>query len=257
MAVVKVRDGEIYYEVAGEGAPIVFAHGVGGNHTIWFQQLPEFSSQFRTITFDHRGFGNSVDRGGHGRSEFVADLKAVLDDIGLARVSLVGQSMGGGTCIGFTCRYPDRVSKLVVCDSLHGIQEPRPVKELMDQARIETAHLTQLERVLGARVRLGDPLRALLYSQLNSFNQTNRHNLKGQFDPLFSPDELASTGVPTLFLVGQSDVLFPAAAVREMSKHVQGAEFIEVAGSGHSVFFEDPATFNSVVMSFLSQKSAI
>lgn len=248
---IAVKDGEIYYETHGNGPPVVLAHGVGGNHAIWFQQLPELSKHYAVITFDHRGFGLSVDRGGHGRSEFVADLKSVLDELGVDRVALVGQSMGAGTCLGYTCNYPQRVSALVICDSLHGFEEPQKVKEIMDDARTATDDLTQLERVLGDATRLGDPMRATLYSQLNTFNATNRKNLRGQFDPLFAPETLAKTGVPVLFLVGEHDVLFPAAAVREMRARIDGAELVVAEGSGHSVFFEDPQAFNQQVIEFL------
>ena len=50
---------EIYYETHGKGPAIVFAHGVGGNHSVWFQQVPYFARNRQVITFDHRGFGRS------------------------------------------------------------------------------------------------------------------------------------------------------------------------------------------------------
>ena len=52
---------ELYYESHGEGPTIVFAHGVGGNHLVWWQQVAHFSRNFRCITFDHRGFGQSAE----------------------------------------------------------------------------------------------------------------------------------------------------------------------------------------------------
>jgi pimeloyl-ACP methyl ester carboxylesterase len=232
----------------------VLAHGVGGNHAIWFQQLPELSKHYRVITFDHRGFGNSIDSGRHGRSAFVADLEKLLDHLGLPRVALVGQSMGGGTCLGFTAAHPERVSALVMCDSMHGFVESSAVKAIMQAARDATDNLTQLERVLGKSTREGRPAHAALYTQLNSFNQVNRSNLAGSFSPLVPPEVLAATGVPVLFLVGESDVLFPASAVQQLHQEVVGSEFVAVAGAGHSVFFEDPGAFNSAVLSFLSKR---
>ena len=57
MATVRIDGFDLYYEVHGEGFPVVFAHGVGGNHASWYPQIPVFSREFRMITFDHRGFG--------------------------------------------------------------------------------------------------------------------------------------------------------------------------------------------------------
>lgn len=253
MPTLTVENGKIYYESHGEGLPVVLAHGVGGNHAIWYQQIPALSERYRVIAFDHRGFGNSIDEQGHGRSKFVSDLRSLLDHLEIERTALVGQSMGGGTCLGFTCAHPDRVAAMVMTDSLHGFVEPEAVQEIMDRARQDTDGLTQLERVLGSGTRLGDPVRSVLYRQINSFNATNRKNLKGRFEPLYTPEQLAATGVPFLFLVGEEDVLFPAAAVREMHKQVNNSGYVEVKNAGHSVFFEDPDAFNSAVIEFLEQ----
>ena len=253
MPLLAVTDGEIYYEETGAGEPLVLAHGVGGNHAIWFQQMAELSEHYRVITFDHRGFGNSIDAAALGRSAFVADLTALLDHLDIERVALVGQSMGGGTCLGFVRAHPQRVSAFVMCDSLHGFVESNKVRSMMEEARKVTAPLSQLERVLGDATRLDEPAKAVLYRQLNSFNQVNRKNLTGSFSPLVSPQALADSRIPVLFLVGEEDLLFPAAAVRQVHREVPGSSFVEVEGCGHSVFFERPKTFNTAVLSFLQK----
>ena len=146
---------ELYYEVHGEGPTVTLCHGVGGNHAIWFQQIASLSASHRLITFDHRGFGNSPDPSRCGRRCFVDDLGGLLDHLGVETTALVGQSMGGGTCVGFTAKEPERVTALVLADSLHGLEEPDDVAELMATARAHTDALTQLERVLGATTREG------------------------------------------------------------------------------------------------------
>ncbi len=93
---------DLYYESHGEGPALVFGHGRGGNHLSWWQQIPEFSRPYRCITFDHRGFGDSVDvANGPGQEAFVEDLKGLLDHLGIERARLIAQSMGGRTCLGF------------------------------------------------------------------------------------------------------------------------------------------------------------
>ena len=89
----------------------------------------------RVVTFDHRGFGNSPDPEGCGRGCFVEDLSRLLDHLKIDRAVLVGQSMGGGTCLSFAARYPERVKALVLADTLHGIQEPEEICELMARTR--------------------------------------------------------------------------------------------------------------------------
>mgnify|MGYP001483393333 CR=1 FL=1 len=136
----------------------------------------------------------------------VDDLKSLLDHLEVEKTTLVGQSMGGGTCVCFTYQYPERVSSLVIADSLHGFEEPDDVAVVMDKSRQETSSLSQLERVLGAKVRNEDPVAGILYSALNSFNATNRSNLSGSYGPKCTPGELAETGVPILFVAGSGGI---------------------------------------------------
>ncbi len=243
----------LYYEHHGESetAPaLVLAHGMGGNHAIWFQQIPALAKHFPVIIFDHRGFGNSTDPQGRGRDAYVDDLTAILDHLQLDRVALVGQSMGGGTCISFCCENPDRVSKLFVADSLHALIESPDVEEIMNRARGKTEGLGQIERVLGRRVREENPLAAVLYRQINSFNEVTRNTLKGSFKR-YSTVQLDSTEVPVVFIAGTEDVLFPIEAIRLVSQKLQNSKLVEIPETGHSAFFESPQVFNETLLAEL------
>jgi 3-oxoadipate enol-lactonase len=241
----------IYHESHGEGAAIVFAHGVAGNHASWFQQVPTFSRSYRVVTFDHRGFGRSTDPDGLGRSGFVEDLKTLLDELEIDKACLVGQSMGGGTVVGFAGRYPERVSALVMSDSLFGIDLPESIRAGFEQARDDAAGLGRLERVLGKTFRDAEPAKTHLYQALASFNATDRDSLPGSWGRLYTPDELKSLGVPILFAVGEHDVLVPAKLVHELSAMIPGSFAVEFSDSGHSPYFECPTEFNDSVVSFM------
>lgn len=262
MALAELNGNKLYYEVHGQGEPVVLAHGMGGNHATWFQQVDVLARGYRVITFDHRGFGNSEDVQGLGRSGFVEDLKALLDHLDIEKAALVGQSMGAGTAICFACQYPERVKALVIADSLHGIVESDSVSQLMDKAREKTSGLSQLERVLGEKFREENTAEALLYSQINCFNATDRSNLSGSYGSQHSPEEIAALGVPTMFIAGMEDILFPIEAIRLVQEQVAGSFLVEVYQAGHSAFYERPQEFNDSVASLLQmaglkpQKSA-
>lgn len=250
MPTLQIGPSELYYEDVGEGPVIVLAHGVGGNHAGWFQQTPVLARSYRVITFDHRGFGLSTDTEGLGRSAFVSDLAALLDHLGVDRAVLVGQSMGGGTCVAFATTHPERVCALVLASSLHAIAEPDDVSGIMSAARAATAGLDQLDRVLDADFRREHPDRAALYSAIASFNRTDRHSLPGAWPVLTAPDAVGA-GKPVLMLAGVKDALFPIEAVRRVQAAIPGAFLVEVE-AGHSVFFERPTEFNDSVLSFLA-----
>ena len=114
MASAAVNGINLYYEEHGAGPAVVFAHGAGGNHLSWWQQVPVFSRKYRCVTFDHRGWGLSLDGHDAGPAAFVEDLRELLDHLGIERAALVAQSMGGLTCLSFAIAYPQRVWALVM-----------------------------------------------------------------------------------------------------------------------------------------------
>lgn len=246
----------LYYEVHGDGPPVVLAHGVGGNHAIWYQQTVALSLSHTIILFDHRGFGRSSDVEGFGRRAFATDLAAILDHLAIDRAALVGQSMGAGTCIGLAATAPQRVSALIIASSLHALVEPADVHAMMEKARQASANLDQLERVMGAEFRRMHPEAATLYKAINSFNDVDRRTLTGAWPNPISPEALGALGFPILFIAAADDVIFPIAAIRAMHARVAGARLLEVEACGHSVFFERPALFNAAVLEFLAAAEA-
>lgn len=249
-ATIPTRGGEIYYQSHGTGPVVVLAHGIGGNHAVWFRQIEPIAKTNRVIVFDHRGFGHSRDLDGRGRDAFVEDLIALLDHLGVDKAALVGQSMGAGTCIGLAHATPERVAALAICDSLHGIAETTEVKAVMDAARQRTRDLDQIDRVLGAAARKADPALAMLYRQIASFNSADRKTLGGNLQPRPAAD-LGGKGFPVLFLCGYDDILFPVEAVRLVQQEVAGSFLVEVIDAGHSAFLEQSVQFNDTILTLL------
>ena len=106
---------ELYYEVHGQGPAVVFAHGAGGNHVSWWQQVP-VGTAVSLASFDHRFDSLSTSR-----MALVARLcpdPSASDHLGITRAALVAQSMGR-TCLG-SLAYPERVSALVMADTTGG-----------------------------------------------------------------------------------------------------------------------------------------
>ncbi len=256
MAFAQVNGIDFYHEVHGTGPAVVFAHGAGGNHASWFQQVPYFSRHYQVVTFDHRTFGRSDDTNQLGRAAFVDDLCGLLDHLGIERAALVAQSMGGGTCMGLTARIPERVSALVMADTIAGITLPEPYRGQQQAHTEKMRSASQLERVVSKGLPLREPDKAELYLQLASFNLDNTNRLSQTGRPLESPsmEQLVEAGrqVPTLFLVGSEDALVSPEIVRVASQLLPNSRFAEVPDSGHSVYFEQPAVFNHLVHGFLS-----
>jgi 3-oxoadipate enol-lactonase len=240
---------ELYYEVHGDGPTVVFAHGAGGNHLSWWQQVPVFATRYRCLTFDHRGFGQSPDvPNGPGSQAFVRDLHGLLDHLHIDRVALVAQSMGGRTCLGFTLEYPERVQALVLADTTGGFADAR-----MAQLRIEGEQAltgpNPPPRTYSRSFPLEQPAAAFLYEQIRALNPP-RQEVPG---PGPTAEQVRAMQTPTLLIVGEHDVIAPPAVIKMLQSYIPHARFAEVARAGHSVYFERPEEFNRIVLQFLAE----
>ena len=257
MPYLRVHEIDLYYEVHGDGPPLVFAHGAGGNHLVWWQQVPEFARDYRVITFDHRAFGLSPDvPHGPGRRAFPLDLHALLDHLGVREFAIVAHSMGGRTATPFLWLFPDRMRALVLSGTIGGA--------LTDEVRaIQAAHAEGVagqslrSRALRPGIDREDPRRAHLFRAINRLNPPRGRDFlapspglgrwTGSTTPL-----LARAGLPTLFVVGAHDMIVPAEAMRAAHRGLPGSRFAEIANAGHSAYFEQPEDYNRVLRDFLN-----
>ena len=99
--------GNLYYEVSGSGPALLFAHGLGGNHLSWWQQVAHFAPHYACVTFAQRGFAPSDPvPGGPDAADYAGDLAALIDHLKFSDVRLVAQSMGGWTMLDYAIAHP-------------------------------------------------------------------------------------------------------------------------------------------------------
>jgi len=252
MPTAEINGIELYYEVHGRGPAVVFAHGAGGNHLSWWQQVPVFSRQFQCISIDHRGFGQSPDLpDGPGSQAFVEDLRQLLDHLHVDRASLVAQSMGGRTCLGFTLAYPERVQALVLADTTGDFSDPH-IAQLRAAGETLFTQDPSLPRTYARRLLEEHPTQAFLYEQIRGLNPPRSETPA----PGPSAEQLGAMRTPTLLIVGEHDLITPPALIEAFQRYIPQARLVQVAGSGHSVYFEKPEEFNRIVLEFLADVGA-
>lgn len=256
-------DGEdIYWEfvtsTGDDDRPVVvLSHGAGGHHAIWYQQIPALGQDFRVLTWDSRGFGNSTNRNEAPSADAAAgDLGRVLDERGIDRAHLVGQSMGGWHIAAFARSNPGRVRSLVFADTVGGLwtAELRAAfAEFSSRGGLVPGGPEAIggHRAVWSGLAESDPAHAFLYQALGSFHSPPMGALGTTIQWEMAHDEIAALGVPVLFVAGSHDEIFPAELLAASSRLIPRARYVEIPAAGHSPYFEQPAAWNDAVGSFL------
>ncbi len=254
---------EIYYECTGAGPAIVFAHGLGGSHLSWWQQVPHFSRRYACVTFAHRGFSPSrVTSGAVDPALFEGDLLALVDHLKLEEVRLVAQSMGGWTCLSFALRHPKRVRALVMAATGGTVDvntldaaERKGVESWVAAHKGIQAELTKraIHPAAGERMAREQPALEFLYREIDRLSSGfDKEALRAKLLAARTRPaaDLKHLTVPVLFISGTEDVVFPPPAAAALAKLVPGAQLESVPEAGHSVYFQRPEVFNRVVSNF-------
>jgi 3-oxoadipate enol-lactonase len=256
MPFLETGGGRLYYETHGSGPAIVFAHGAGGNHLSWWQQVPHFRDRYTCVVFDHRGFGQSLDgRPVEERPRFDEDLAALIDHLGYDDVRLVAQSMGGWTCLGYAVTHRRRVRALVMADTAGGLtsEEMRAARQA---ARERVGQQTLESGAYSEGFRARSPQGAFLYDSIRGLNPPRETSL-GTGTPInrlpVSAEQAAALPMPVFFVEGEDDVLIPPEVIRVAVSMIPGARMATVADAGHSVYFERPAEFNALLDAFFAE----
>jgi 3-oxoadipate enol-lactonase len=248
----------IHFEVSGRGPALVFVHGLGGNHAVWFRQVAHFAGTHTVVTMSQRGFapsGGNLDR--YEVAVVVGDLLAVMDAASVDRAVVIGQSMGGWTALGLALEHPHRAEALALADTLAGIRDDEITKGL--RAAGESVSLAPAAPpALGRHPALSEgfsrrePALACLYQSLASFGSPSPASIVGQLLAARAPSErLAALRIPTLFVVGSEDALFPPDLIRRAGSAIHDSEVVVIEDAGHSPYFEQPEAWNRAVGAFL------
>jgi len=250
---------EIYYETYGQGERnIVFAHGMGGNAAIWFNQVVEFSKDYRIVVFDHRYFARSVcSVEDFDPAKFPDDVITIMGQEKMDKAAFICQSMGGWTGSQMALDYPEKVQALIMSHTPGvfvndaAINDPARISEMVSSPSTGVS-----QQALAHDFPQKNPVGAMLYSQISNFNGIEKGVIPkkiGEADISVNTDTLTDYGTPTLFITADLDILFPPEYIEALSRTVPGAKYVNLGDAGHSSYFETPAVFNETVRNFLKQ----
>ncbi len=240
----KVNGIEMYYEVFGEGDPLLLIHGGAATIESWYGQIPDFSKKFKVIAVDSRGHGRTPDAEGPINFKIMAaDFEALLQHLGIENVSIVGWSDGGVTGLEMAMSHPDLVKKVV---TLGAHSRPEGMTEEF-KAGVEGSSPDNFPPILVNGYKALSPDGAehwpVVFGKLKTMWLTL---------PNYQDSELRGIRCPVLLLVGESDIVREDESKR-MASLIPKARLEVLKGASHYSPVEIPEIVNEVILGFLTE----
>jgi len=247
----------------GKGPAVVFLHAGVADKRMWRDQMSAFADRYRVVAYDRRGFGES--RYSAETFSHMADLRSVLDGLGIERACLVGCSQGGRFSVDFAVAHPKRVTRLVlVAPAIGGAPQPTElppdIETLLEEAEQaqDQKHLDLVNRI-EAHLWLDGPRSIdgrVQGSARDLFLAMNIIPLKSASPGKDTPAKdsfkrLKEIAAPTLIIWGDLDFPHLQERCAILGKRIKGAKSEMIPGTAHLPNLEQPKKFNALLDAFL------
>jgi len=258
---IKANGISINYQVDGaDGAPwLVLSNSLATNLAMWDGQARELGRAFRVLRYDQRGHGATDAPAGRSAFELlIADALALMDALAIKKAHFGGLSMGGATALGLAQKHPDRLDRVIVCDSPC---QSTPTSSQQWEERIVVAQKQGMEALVEPTLARWFPPEAIKANppHLDKVRQMIRttpvNGFIGCAAALADHNYAAAVATvtrPVLFMVGEKDAA--AAPMRKLNEALPGSRYAELPGAGHISNLDQPEAFTRAVKDFLGAK---
>ncbi len=267
MSTITANDIQIYYEIHGQGQPLVLISGLGYGLWQWHRMVPGLSEHFQVIVYDNRGAGQTDKPAGpYSASMMAADLAGLLDGLGIEKTAVLGHSMGGFIAQQLVLDRPDLVSHLILASTNFGGPNHIPVSPEALAIMMDTTSdpLTRLQNGVTIAAAPGFP-----ENQPDIFQSIIEYRLTAPVPPeayqaqmgvglgLANADaayegKLRQVSVPTLILFSEHDKVVPVGNAGLLAGELLNSQIVVLPDAGHIFPLETPEAANEAIIAFLS-----
>jgi 2-succinyl-6-hydroxy-2,4-cyclohexadiene-1-carboxylate synthase len=254
-----------YYEVHGEGFPVVMLHGFTGSSATWQNFIDKWGSGYQIITVDLPGHGKTRTPSLRSMEECLQDLNKLFESLGLETFHLLGYSMGGRTALSYTMLYPEQVSTLILESASPGIEDVEEQRQRQKSDEILAKRIKELGVLLfvdywqdiplfGSQKRLPSHVQRKLRSERISQTKDGLALsllAMGTGSQVSLWSSLRNLDMPVLLLVGELDPKF-VAINKKMQSKLKSGNLIICEDAGHAIHVEKTETFGKMVIEFLN-----
>jgi pimeloyl-ACP methyl ester carboxylesterase len=264
----EINGTKLFYEITGEGTPLVFLHGWTCDHRNWNSQVEYFSKKYKVITYDARGHGKSNVPDSIPYS-YVDDLASLLDYLKIEKAVLIGHSLGGAPVFYYSLNHPERVQGLVLAEGGAVLSDPAIVDTSsipgyfneFSQA-ISIAQNEGLEKGKKAWLKIHpmknaaeNPISAeLLKTMIDDYSGWHWLNTDPQKrNPNGTIEMMGSIKAPTLIIAGEYSHKVLKDLVSAQSLYIPNSKLVILEKSNHMLNIENPKQFNTELELFLKE----
>lgn len=262
MPTTHVNNIDMYYEVHGEGEPLVLIAGFSADHTVWQPVVDLFARRFQVYVFDNRGSGQTTSTEGEYTIEQMSeDVIALCEKLSIPKAHFVGSSMGGCILQALLYYHPERVKTATISNSF---SHPGSTFGFYLQAQLELMKAGAPKRALALAslswafsyqfLTQPDMLESLVELKVNYPYPTTIEGYTGQLFALKnynSESWLPKIKLPVLVIGADQDLIFSEQSTRQLSEKITDAEYVVIPNCGHIPHFEYPELFVSTVENFI------
>lgn len=265
MPSVRINNIDCYYEIHGNGSPLVLIAGLASDSQSWQPAIEGLAGYFKVITFDNRGIGRTrYPQDSFQISTLALDTICLLDELAIEKADILGHSMGGYIAQEIAIQYPERVNKLILASTrAASSQKSKSVfgglLKILENGKNyelfirEFFHLIFTPEYLSNKENIESAVR---YAVNYLFPVTSA-GFKLQLEALSSfssLNRLSRIKAPTLIMTGKKDILIPAEDAQLLADKIPFAKILHLENAAHSFHVEQPDFFVRCVVEFLLQK---